>query len=110
MRPVLDAVWIALGLAVVAVVAASALVVSRALRVWRSFRSLVRGANRQLSELQAKAEATERKAVSASERSARLAGSVTRLEHSLETLAVLREAAGEAGGHVRRARGLVPRK
>jgi len=107
---VLDAVWIALGVAVVAAATATVLVVSRALRAWRSFRSLLRGASRSFAELEAKAAATERKAVSASDRSTRLAESVTSLEQSLETLAVLREAAGEAGEHVRRVRGLVPRK
>jgi hypothetical protein len=107
---VLDAVWVALGVAVVASVAATTFVVSRALRAWRSFRSLVRGASRSFAELEAKAAATERKAGVASDRSTRLAESVTRLEQSLETLAVLREAAAEAGEHVRRVRGLVPRK
>lgn len=106
----LTAVWIALAVAVVAVVGATALVVARAIGAWRSFRSLLRGANRQLAELQARAAATEKKAVTATERSAHLADSVARLEQSLETLAVLREAAGEAREHVRRVRGLVPRK
>lgn len=106
----LTAVWIALAVAVAAVVGATVMVVSRALGAWRSFRSLLRGANRQLAELQAKAAATEKKAVAATERSAHLAESVTRLERSLETFAVLREAAGEAREHVRRVRGVVPRK
>lgn len=104
------AVWIALGVAVAAVLAATTLVVRRAFGAWRSLRTLARGARDALAELEAKAGAGEQKAAVLVRKSADATAAAARLEESLATLAVLRAAAGETGAGVRKARGLLPRK
>ena len=106
----LVAVWIALTVGFVAIVATLALLVARGFRTWRTFRALLRGVSRRLHELESKALATEQKAVGVTEGTTRLADAVAHLEQSLETLGVLREAVAEARAPIDRLRGFVPRK
>ena len=106
----LVAVWIALGVGVAAVAGGTALVVSRAIGAWRSLRSFARGARDAVAAVEAKAAAGEQRAASLVRKSGDTTTAVTRLETSLATLAVLRAAAGEAGGGLRRVRALVTRK
>jgi hypothetical protein len=108
--PMLTLVWIALAAAGVFVIAATSVVVARALRAWRTFRSLTRATRRLLRELEQKATATEQKAVALTQAGERLSQATARLEESLATLAVLRAAADEARSGVARLRGAVPRK
>jgi len=107
---VLVAVWIALGIGAAAVAGGAALVVSSALRAWRSLRALARGARDGLAAIETKAASGAERGAALGRKSGETAAAVTRLEASLATLAVLRAAAGEAGGGLRRVRALVPRK
>jgi L-alanine-DL-glutamate epimerase-like enolase superfamily enzyme len=104
------AVWIALAGGLAVVVAASAVLVARALRAWRTFRGFARATAHALEEIERQAATAEARARDSGAGAARLAGAVGRLEDSLATLAVLREAAGEAGAIAGRVRGVVPRK
>jgi len=107
---VLVAVWIALGIGAASAIGGSALVVSRALRAWRSLRALARSARDSLATVESNAAAGAERGAALARKSGDTTAAVTRLEGSLATLAVLRAAAGEAGGSLRRVRALVPRK
>jgi hypothetical protein len=110
MGNVLTLVWIALTFAVVVVVAALVTVVSRGFRAWRTLRSLLRATSRRLGELERKAAATEQHAVAVTEKSAKVVEAAERLQDSLATLGVLREAFGEVTAPVARTRNFAPKK
>jgi|GEM_PF-3247846 len=100
-------VWIALGIAVVAV-AAGIVVAGRAgLTAWRAFRGSTRAASEALADLSAK---LERLADSAPTRGPQLERSRARLEVSLARFAILRSALDEATDAVAPLRLLYPRK
>ena len=103
-------VWIALAIAVVIPIGMFALAVARAFRAWRTFRSLLRAIARRLAELERKAAATEKKATVVTAKTADVAAAAERLQESLEKLATLRAAWGEAMSPIARIRGLAPRK
>lgn len=110
MAAVLTVVWIAFGVAVAAIVATFALAVTRAFRAWRTLRSLLRGTSRRLGELERKAAATERTATAVTAKTADVMAAAKRLQQSLDRLATLRSAWGEAMSPIARVRGLAPRK
>ncbi|HEX5448734.1 MAG TPA: hypothetical protein VFW85_01595 [Gaiellaceae bacterium] len=103
-------VWIALAFAVIVPAGLFALAVTRAFRAWRTFRSLLRAVARKLSELERKAAATETKATAVSAKTADVAAAAERLQESLDKLATLRVAWGEAMSPIARVRGFAPRK
>ncbi len=103
-------VWIALAVAVIVPVGVFALAVARAFRAWRTFRSLLRATARRLAELERKAATTEKKATAVTARTADVAAAAERLQESLDRLATLRAAWGEAMSPIARVRGFVPRK
>jgi Flp pilus assembly protein TadG len=107
---VLTYVWIALAASVVAVVGGLVFAVSRAFNAWRTFRSLMRALARRLRELERKAAATEQHATAVTAKSTKVAEAAERLQESLATLAVLRDALDEAKAPISRARKLAPRK
>lgn len=110
MAAVLTYVWIALAFAVIVPVGLFALAIVRAIRAWRAFRSLLRAVARKLSELERKAAATESKATAVTAKTADVAAAAERLHASLDKLATLRAAWGEAMSPIARARGFAPRK
>ncbi|HEY2371246.1 MAG TPA: hypothetical protein VGH82_01730 [Gaiellaceae bacterium] len=103
------AVYAALIAGGLAIVAAAAVVVVRALRAWRDFKRFRRQLGRELDSL---ADAGERTAQAADHatQSEELTASVGRLRRSLGRLAVLRSALDEATGTVTRFTALYPRK
>jgi predicted histidine transporter YuiF (NhaC family) len=110
MAGVLTLVWIALAFAAIAVVAGLVTAVSRGFRAWRTLRSLLRATSRRLGELERKAAATEEHAVAVTAKSAKVVEAAERVQDSLATLGVLREAFGEATAPIARARNLAPKK
>jgi len=104
------AVWIALGVALAALLAAIGVVTARAFQTWRTFRSLTNAVSRRLGELEGKALDAERKVSSLVDKGATLPEATARLDASFRRLAVLRAAAAEAQSTVSLVRGLVPRK
>lgn len=110
MAAVLTYVWIALAFAVVVPAGLFALAIARAFRAWRTFRSLLRTIARKLAELEGKAAATESKATVVTAKTADVAAAAERLQESLDKLATLRAAWGEAMSPIARVRGLAPRK
>lgn len=110
MAAVLTYVWIALAVAVLVPIGMFALAIARALRAYRTFRSLLRAITRNLAALERKAAATESKATAVTAKSAEVAAAAERLRGSLDKLATLRAAWSEAMSPVARARGFAPRK
>jgi len=107
--PVDWAVYAALIVAGLAVVAAAAFVVIRSLQAWRDFKRFRRQLGHELDHL---ADAGERTAAAAERAtdSADLSASVGRLQRSLGRLAVFRSALADATGTVTRFTALYPRK
>ena len=103
-------VWIALAFAVIVPLGLFALAVTRAFRAWRTFRSLLRAIARRLAELERKAATTEKKATAVTAKAADVAAAAERLRESLDRLATLRAAWGEAMSPIARLRVLAPRK
>ena len=103
------AVYAALTVAVLAVVAAAVFVCVRSLQAWRDFKRFRRQLGRELDQL---ADAGERTAAAAERAtgSAELTASADRLRRSLTRLAILRSAIDEATGTVTRFTALYPRK
>jgi hypothetical protein len=110
MPGVLIAVWIALALTSIAVVAAAASAASRGLRTWRGARRLMSQLESELQTLERNASAAGEKAAEAGKATEELAAAAERLQHSLAELAVLRAAAAEASALPRSLVSLVPRK
>ena len=100
-------VWIALGIAVVAVTVGIVEAARAGLRAWRAFRGSMRAASDALAELSTK---LERLADSAPTHGPQLERSRARLDVSLARLAVLRSAIGEAQDAVSPVTLLHPRK
>jgi hypothetical protein len=100
-------VWIALGIAVVAVTAGIVVAARSGLRAWRAFRGSMHAASDALADLSAK---LERLADSAPTHGPQLERSRTRLETSLARFAILRSALDEATDAVAPLRLLYPRK
>ena len=103
------AVYGALIVAGLAVVAAAVFAVVRSLQAWRDFKRFRRQLGRELDQLADAGERTAAAAERATE-SAELAASAGRLRHSLGRLAILRAALDEATGTVTRFTALYPRK
>lgn len=110
MAAVLTYVWIALAVAVIVPVGMFALAVARAFRAWRTFRALLRAIARRLAELERKAATTERKATAVTAKTAEVTAAAESLKESLDKLATLRAAWGEAMSPIARVRGFAPRK
>ena len=102
--------WIALGVLVVTVTGGLVLLGLRALDTWRAFRSFRRTVLRGLGDVSRRAAGAERRFAHVAENAAKLERAGVRLERSLSTAAVLADAAAEARGAVRRARGVIPHK
>ena len=100
-------VWIALGIAVVAVTVGIVVAARSGVRAWRAFRSSMRVASDALADLSAK---LERLADSAPTHGPQLERSRARLEGSLARFAILRSALDEATDAVAPLRLLYPRK
>jgi hypothetical protein len=103
------AVYGALIVAALVVVAATVFVVVRSLQAWRNFKRFRRHLGRELDELSAAGERTAEAAERASD-SVELTASTGRLRRSLVRLAILRSALDEATGTVTRVAALYPRK
>jgi hypothetical protein len=100
-------VWIALGIAVVAVAVGIVAAGRAGLRAWRAFRSSMRAASDALADLSTK---LERLADSAPTHGPQLERSRARLDVSLARFAILRSALDEATDAVAPLRLLYPRK
>ena len=100
-------VWIALGIAVVAVTVGIVVAARAGLHAWRAFRSATHAAADALADLTAK---LERLADSAPTHGPQLERSRARLSTSLARFTVLRSALDEAGDAVAPLRLLYPRK
>ena len=103
------AVWVGLGIGVLAAAGAAVFLGVRSLAVWRQVKAVRRGVVDQLEELGAKGEATAEK-VAATGDTVELQESAARLRVSLARLAVLREAIDEAQDSVGRLTAVMPRK
>jgi hypothetical protein len=102
------AIWVALILGAIGGIAATVLIVKRALATWRQADETRREAVRRLDEFAAKAEvAADRIAVAGD--TAELQTSLERLRVSLAQLAVLRTALDEVNGTVGRVTAYLPR-
>ena len=103
------AIWAALILGAAAGIAATVLVVKRALATWRHADETRREAVRRLDEFAAKAEVTADRVAVAGD-TVELEESLERLRVSLAQLAVLRAAVGETNGTVGRVTAYIPRR
>jgi len=110
MAAVLTYVWVAFAFAVIVPAGLFALAVSRAFRAWRTFRALLRAVARALAGLERKAAATEDKASAVTAKTADVAAAAERLQASLDKLATLRVAWGDAVSPIVRIRSFAPRK
>ncbi|HEX7082658.1 MAG TPA: hypothetical protein VF186_00930 [Gaiellaceae bacterium] len=104
------AVWVALGIGVVAATGGAVLAVVHGLSGWRRFRRASSSLTRALGDLAANAATTGEHAATTVDGAAALADANARLERSLAELRVLRRAAGRGRAGVGRIRGAVPRK
>lgn len=104
------AVWISLAFLVVAAVVSVAYAAVRGLRMWRTFRSFSRTMGRAMDAVLATADEAEAHALGLGSGAARLNAAAARLQASLEQLAVLRTAAGDARATLSAFRGAVPHK
>jgi hypothetical protein len=104
------AVWISLAFLVVAVLASTAYAAVRGLLAWRTFRAFSRTIERAVDAVLTNAGEAEEHALGLGTGAARLNSTTARLQASLERLAVLRTAAGNAGAMLFALRGAVPRK
>jgi hypothetical protein len=102
--------WLSFAFCVIAVAASIAYCAARGWRTWRAFGSTSGKLTDALDEVGAAGEAAERKALSLSSGTERLAAAIEQLERSLAELAVLRRAAGEPQALLASIRGLAPRK
>ena len=102
--------WIPLAFLVAATAGSAAYAALRGWRLWRTFRHVSRRVNRTLERVADQAAGVERRALAAGGGTVRLAEALTRLEHSLAELAVLRAAYAEGRGVYSSIRGAVPRK
>jgi hypothetical protein len=104
------AMWISLAFLVVVVLASAAYLVVRGWRAWRTFRAFSRTVEGAVASVLSSAAEAEEHARGLSDGAARLSTATTRLHASLERLALLRAAAGEASALLAALRGSVPRK
>jgi hypothetical protein len=102
--------WLSFTFCVVAVVTSTAYAAARGWRTWRAFGSTSGLLGDALDAVSAAGEQVERKALSLSAGTERLAGAIESLQRSLAELAVLRRAAAEPRSLLASIRGLVPRK
>jgi hypothetical protein len=102
--------WLSFTFCLVVIVASTAYCAARGWRAWRAFGSTSGVLGDALDEVSAAGEAAERKALSLSSGTERLAAATDRLNRSLAELAVLRRAAGEPRALLASIRGLMPRK
>jgi hypothetical protein len=110
MAAMIVAVWVCLGIGVVAAAGGAFLALVHGLRGWRRFRRASASVTGALADLAANAAATGEHAVSTMDGAASLAEANARLERALAELRVLRRAAGRSSAGVGRIRGAVPRK
>jgi hypothetical protein len=104
------AVWISLTFLVLVVLASGACLVVRGWRAWRTFRAFSRTVEGAAASVLSRAAKAEERALGLTDGATRLSTATARLHASLERLAVLRAAAGEASAVLAALRGSVPRK
>jgi hypothetical protein len=104
------AVWISLAFLVVVLLGSVAYVAVRGWRAWRTFRAFSRTVEGAVASVLSRAAKAEERAVGLTDGATRLSTATARLQASLERLAVLRAAAGEASAVLAALRGSVPRK
>jgi hypothetical protein len=104
------AVWIGLAFLVVSVLVSATCLAMRGLRAWRTFRSFTRTVEGAVDAVMTTAAEAEEHAVGLGNGAARLNAATAHLHVSLEGLAVLRAAAGDARASLSAFRGAVPRK
>jgi hypothetical protein len=109
-HPALIALWVALGLFVLAAGGATAVLVLRGLRFWRDLKRFMRILGAASDLLGARADEAAGKAGGAGSGTGRLAASTARLSRSLAYARVVADAAGDSWATVTRLRGSVPRK
>ena len=102
--------WLSFTFCVVAIVASTAYCAARGWRTWRTFGATSGLLTDALDAVNAASEQAERKALSLSAGTERLAAAIESLQRSLAELAVLRRAATEPRSLLATIRGLVPRK
>jgi len=102
--------WISLAFLVVVVLASATFLAVRGWRAWRTFRAFSRTVDAAIASVLSSAAEAEQQARGLSEGAARLTTATTRLQVSLERLALLRTAAGEASALLAALRGSIPRK
>jgi hypothetical protein len=103
-------IWIAVAFCLVAVLGPLAYAAVRALRLWRTARSVSRRATDAIGAVTESAARTEERALGLTEKTERLTAATARLQQSLAELAVIRTAAAEPQAILRSLRGAVPRK
>jgi hypothetical protein len=104
------AVWISLAFLVLVVLGSGTYVVVRGWRVWRTFRAFSRTIDDSVASVLSRAAKAEERALGLTDGATRLSTGTARIHASLERLAVLRAAAGEASAVLAALRGSVPRK
>jgi hypothetical protein len=104
------AVWIGLAFLVVSVLASATYLAVRGLSAWRTFRSFTRAVERAVDAVMTTAAEAEEHALGLGSGAARMNAAAARLQGSLERLAVLSAAAGDARASLSAFRGAVPRK
>ena len=107
---VLLAVWIALGIAVLAVIGSGVSAARAGLSAFRDVHGFRRSVSRELAELEGRLERLDERTARTPARRADLDPSLTRLAVSLARLRVLRSALDEATGALGRLTAVYPRK
>jgi hypothetical protein len=103
-------VWIALGIAVVAILASAAYAAARGIGAWHDFRRLRRRAMDDLADLSRRGVFIEQHLAAAGESGARLQRASAELNESLAGMRTLVAALADVRATVARAAGLIQRK
>jgi hypothetical protein len=103
-------IWASVAFLIVAVAGSIGYAVTRAWRLWKTFRALLDASAHDMARVSASAAAAEQRATSLSRHAARLQAATGRLQDALAELAVLQDALAEARAGLAVVRGVVPRK